>query len=384
MIEEKAAQRLERHGPEGAPAVKIRAMSYKVTTYVRILIVLVLWTGSTPVQPWAEDWRVQAVDSVEMTVSDMERSVGFFTKVLSFRKVSNVELTGRPYERLLGLVGVRVRMVRLKLGNEFIVLSQYIAPPGGRTIPEDSRSHDLWFQHIAIVVSDMDKAYQKLRRHGVKQVSTKPQTIPETNLAASGIRAFKFRDPDHHNLELLYFPPGKGDSRWQTSNQQLFLGIDHTAISISNTESSLKFYRDFLGLTVAGESFNTGIEQEHPDNLFGATVQITGLHPGSHPPGIEFLEYVTPPGKRPIPPGTEAHDLWSWQIRLVGKDVNLAERRMSRAGYRKVSSAGSKFSDHRSGFFKGLVILDPDSHRVLLIENPSLHVIKSSRTDSSA
>jgi len=234
----------------------------------------------------------------------------------------------------------------------------------------DSRSHDLWFQHIAIVVSDMDKAYQKLSQHRVKHVSTKPQTIPKSNPAAAGISAFKFRDPDDHNLELLYFPSGKGDPRWQCTNEQLFLGIDHTAISISNTESSLKFYRDMLGLTVVGESLNTGIEQERLDNLFGATVRITGLRSGSHPPGIEFLEYLTPSGRRPMPLNTKANDLWSWQIRLVVKDVNGAKRRVSKAGFPKVSSAVSNFSNDKLGFVKGFMVLDPDGHRVLLIEKP--------------
>ena len=368
MIAEKPPQFPKKHTSSGTATVRIHSMTQKVISYVRFLIVFVLWTGLTPAQPWAEDWRVQAVDSVEITVSDMERSVNFFSNVLSLEKISEVEISGRTYESLLGLFGLRMRVVRMKLGNEFIVLSQYIAPPGGRTTPKDSRSHDLWFQHIAIVVSDMDMAYRRLRQHRIKHVSTQPQTIPKENSAAAGIRAFKFRDPDDHNLELLYFPPGKGNPRWQGTNQQLFLGIDHTAMSISNTESSLKFYRDILGLTVAGESFNTGIEQERLDNLFGATVRITGLHPSYHPPGIEFLEYLTPPDRRPMPVNTKIHDLWSWQIRLAVKDVTAAKKRTSKAGYRRVSSTVSKISDHRTGFVKGLMVLDPDGHRVLLIE----------------
>ncbi len=345
-------------------------MPHKAIICLRFLIIFVLWTGNTPAQPSAKDIPAQAVDSVGLTVSDIERSVDFFSKVLSFEKVSDVEISGHEYETLQGLFGLRMRVVRMRLGNEFIVLSQYIAPPGGRPIPMDSRSHDLWFQHIAIVVSDMDKGYQRLRKHRVKHVSTQPQTIPKSNPAAAGIRAFKFRDPDDHNLELLYFPPGKGDPRWQRTNKQLFLGIDHTAISISNTASSLKFYRDNLGLTVVGKSLNTGIEQERLDNLLGATVRITGLRPGSHPHGIEFLEYLTPTGRRPMPLNTKANDLWSWQIRLVVKDVNGAERRMRNAGYRKESSAVANFSNDKLGFVKGLLVLDPDGHRVLLIEKP--------------
>ena len=51
-----------------------------------------------------------------------------------------------------------MRVVRMKLGDEFIELTEYLAPRG-RAFPIDSRSNDRWFQHVAIIVSDMDKAY---------------------------------------------------------------------------------------------------------------------------------------------------------------------------------------------------------------------------------
>src|SRR6266581_9657158 len=91
-----------------------------------------------------------AVESVGMTVSDMDRSVAFYS-ALAFQKVSDVEVLGDQYEHLEGVFGVRMRIVRLQLGNEFVDLTQYFAPPG-RPILVDSRSNDLWFQHIAIVV----------------------------------------------------------------------------------------------------------------------------------------------------------------------------------------------------------------------------------------
>ena len=69
-----------------------------------------------------------------------------------------------------------------------------------------------------------------------------------SNPNAGGIEAYYFRDPDGHALELVHFPPGKGDPRWQQPNDNLFLGIDHTAIGIENTAASLQFYRDLLGL----------------------------------------------------------------------------------------------------------------------------------------
>src|SRR6266498_5979655 len=95
------------------------------------------------------------VESVGMTVGDMDRAVEFYS-ALTFQKVSDVEVFGDEFEHLEGVFGARLRIVRMQLGNEYIDLTQYLAPPG-RPIPADSRSNDLWFQHIAIVVRDMDR-----------------------------------------------------------------------------------------------------------------------------------------------------------------------------------------------------------------------------------
>ena len=119
-----------------------------------------------------------------MTVSDMDRAVEFYSR-LSFQKVSDVEVLGEQYEHLEGVFGARMRMVRMQLGNEFIDLSEYLAPRG-RPIPADSRSNDLWFQHIAIVVRDMDQAFEKLRALKVQFVSTGPQTLPPSTTLRLG------------------------------------------------------------------------------------------------------------------------------------------------------------------------------------------------------
>src|SRR5260370_967190 len=80
---------------------------------------------------------------------------------------------------------------------------------------------------------------------------------------AAGMNAFYLRDSDEHNLEVMSLRRGKGDQRWEETTDNLFLGIDHTALGIANTEASLHFYRDLLGLRKAGESENFGTEQEH-------------------------------------------------------------------------------------------------------------------------
>src|SRR5262249_8248837 len=150
-------------------------------------------------------------------------------------------------------------IVRMQLGDEFIELTDYLTS-GGRPIPQDAKSNDLIFQHVAIVVSDMEKAYEHLRKFNVEYVSNMPQTLPKSIPQAEGIQAFYFHDPDNHNLELIHFPKGKGQVKWQASNGKIFLGIDHTAIGVSNSQESDKFYAALLGLERKGDSWNKGIE----------------------------------------------------------------------------------------------------------------------------
>src|SRR5205823_9366517 len=245
------------------------------------------------------DPLVQGVDAIGITVSDMDRAMEFYSKVLTFEKISDTEIAGENYEHLEGVFGLRMRVVRMRLGDEFIELTEYLAPKG-RPVPVDSRSNDRWFQHIAIITSDMDKAYALLRQNKVEHASTGPQRLPDWNKNAGGINAFYFRDPDKHWLEILQFPKGKGDAKWQRKDR-LFLGIDHTGIVVGNTEASLKFYRDVLGLRIAGTSENYGTEQEHLNNVFGARLRITSLRAGNGGPGIEFLEYLAPRDGRPAP-----------------------------------------------------------------------------------
>ena len=85
---------------------------------------------------------VTRVEAVGFTVSDMTRALDFYTGVLPFERVSDVEVAGREYELLTGVFGARARIVRLKLGDELLELTEYLAPRG-RPIPPDVRSNDV-------------------------------------------------------------------------------------------------------------------------------------------------------------------------------------------------------------------------------------------------
>lgn len=325
-----------------------------------LALVVGAWTGAGLAQ------LAQAVEAVGITVSDMDRAIDFYSRVLSFEKVSDVEAWGPEYERLQGLFGLRMRVVRMRLGREFVELTEYLTPQG-RPFPADSRSNDLWFQHVAIVVSDMSKAYPHLRHHKVRHASPGPQRLPDWNKAAGGIQAFYFRDPDGHFLEIIYFPPGKGDPRWQAGTNRMFLGLDHTAVVVASTERSLRFYRDLLGMKLAGESENYGPEQERLNNVFGARLRISTLRAPAGP-GIEFLEYLAPRDGRPAPADARANDILHWQTLLRTDVAEEAYGRLRSGKTRFVSPSVAALPDEKLGFKKGLLTRDPDGHALLWIE----------------
>jgi catechol 2,3-dioxygenase-like lactoylglutathione lyase family enzyme len=331
-----------------------------------LLLAAILLAGISPAPAADRAPVVIGVDSIALTVSDLDRSIDFFTRVLTFEKISEVEVSGEGIERLQGVFGARLRVARLRLGDEVVELQEYLAPRG-RPIPADSRSNDLWFQHIAIIVSYMDQAYRRLRENRVEHASSGPQRLPDWNRAAGGIEAFYFKDPDGHPLEILRFPAGKGDPKWRRSADRLFLGIDHTAIVVSDTERSLEFYRDRLGMKVAGESENYGPEQERLNNVFGARLRITALRAAAGP-GIELLQYLSPAGGRPRPADARPNDLMHWQTRLVCADAGAAEKEARASGAPLWSPGLVRLPERELGFKVGIGVADPDGHALLLVE----------------
>jgi catechol 2,3-dioxygenase-like lactoylglutathione lyase family enzyme len=325
--------------------------------------VLGAWSLSSRATPRGPVAAVRAVESVAVTVGDMERAVDFYTKVLLFEQVRDGEVSGEPHERLHGLPGARARVVRLRLGAEHLDLVEHVTPRG-RPVPLDSRSNDHWFQHVAIIVNDMDQAYAWLRRHKVRPASPEPQRLPDWNPDAAGIRAFYFHDPDGHALEILQFPPGKGDARWQRPGPSVFLGIDHTAIVVADTDRSLALYRDVLGMRVAGRSENHGPEQARLNNVAGAHLRITTLRAAAGP-GVELLEYLAPRDGRPLAADARANDLVAWQTRLIVGDASGA--RASLAG-RFTFLSPTVVTQTAAGlpFAHAFTGRDPDGHLLLL------------------
>ncbi|MBO0932327.1 VOC family protein [Fibrella aquatilis] len=339
---------------------------------------ILLWLGLLG-SPVGQAQVVCRVLHPTITVSDLNQALPFYTQTLPFVLVGTRMVAAAPLARLFGGLdaGTTARVATLRLGTETIELLDFLpvtpkTPETGQLIPADSRSNDGWFQHMAVVVSDLDSAYRQLRRAKVAHVSSSPQTLPAYITAAAGVRAFYFRDPDGHVLELIWFPPGKGHLRWQPApgnppSRPLFLGIDHTAIGNADTDRSLGFYRDLLGLTLGGSSENYGPEQEHLNQVFGAHLLISGLTAGAGM-GIELLQYLAPPGGRPYPPNSRANDLWHWHTTLLVSNLPALHQRLMSGHYPLLTPGIVPLDGLGLPAQRGLLLRDPDGHVLLLCE----------------
>jgi len=319
------------------------------------------------------------IHSIGFTCADADAAARFFASTLGFTRGESLLVEAGPYAELVGLPGSRLKLVRLHLGDEILELTEVLSLGEGlrpgRPIPADSRSCDLWSQHICIVVSDPEaasaSARQAIAEGSLVGVSSAPQTLPEWNTAAAGIQAFKFRDPEGHNLELLQFPPDKGDRRWHGTPPASapFLGIDHSALSVADTPGSCRFYDALLGLKLGGDGVNSGPTQDGLDGLEDTRVRITG-HRCPSGAGVECLNYQPPNSGRPRPADQGAQDLAHWQIRLRVADLDRIAATAEAYGGQPLHGGVIALGDQAAlvGSERALQLADPDGHQLQLVQ----------------
>jgi catechol 2,3-dioxygenase-like lactoylglutathione lyase family enzyme len=231
--------------------------------------------------------KIRCLSRFGLTTANAAQLASFYERAFGCRRLASERRSGFEFESLMA-VGGGAASVTLGLGNELIELLQF--DQAGRPYPSGCSSLDLVFQHFAIVVTDIKKAFQRLSTLAgwTAITSAGPQHLPARS---GGVTAFKFRDPDGHPLELLAFDTRNVPPRWRAAaGADLCLGIDHSAISVSNSARAIQFYEE-LGFKVAAHSVNTGIEQERLDAVREPEVEITALRPIQPSPHVELLCY---------------------------------------------------------------------------------------------
>ncbi len=301
---------------------------------------------------------ITRVARLALVVSDLHESERFFVEAFDFVARGRGEADA-AFADLIGVPEAGARHVTLALGEQEVVLLQF--DPPGSPYPPGSTSSDLWFQHFAIIVSDMAKAYAQLEAAGrfVPISQDGPVTLP------GGIEAFKFRDLDGHPLELLAFPKDGGPEHWQArGGGELFLGIDHSAISVADTAVSTRFFEGCFGLKQSEQQENKGPEQSRMDDVPEARVTVTGLAPGVAPPHVEMLGYLVGE-RRPIAGETRSNDIAATHFVLETEDIEPIVEALTAASVRFVSPGIVTFGDGT----RAIAVLDPDGHRFVIEEH---------------
>lgn len=150
---------------------------------------------------------IRGIDHLNIVVSDLARSVKFYTEVLGFRKTHDVHMKGEWIEAIIGLRGVEglVAFVEPPGGGVRIELLEYRSP-AGQALPENSRANTRGLRHIALRVDDIAAMAKRLRAAGVTLFSD-PVKVPAgvVKFAAGDKTLLYFLDPDGVILELAEY-----------------------------------------------------------------------------------------------------------------------------------------------------------------------------------
>lgn len=141
-----------------------------------------------------------------INVSDLDRTLDFYTRVLGLKVVDETEFAGDEFTQGTGLSGAKIRAAFLEAPNSSTILEvfQYVAPDS-RPIPQNASPNDIGVGHICFQVDDIDQSYEKLSKRGIKFVSP-PVTISKEHPKGAGARFCYFHDPDGILIEILQLP----------------------------------------------------------------------------------------------------------------------------------------------------------------------------------
>jgi len=299
---------------------------------------------------------------VSITVADLAGTAAFYRDWLGLDVGPEQSLGDPAWADLLGLEpDSTARAVDIMVGGHAIKLVAF--DPLGQPYPAMRASNDQWFEHVALVASDMTAAWERLEGGTPGEVTIGAPVLLPPNTGS--VTAFKFRDPEGHPLELISFPKGVGAPVWHQTPGSGILGYDHTAISVMDMERSVDFYTGLLGFHIGGRSLNQGPEQDRLDELPACEVDVVALQPSEvATPHVELLHYRTPLGRALTAPVNANDVAAARQVHQVD-DLETLTKRLKEAD---VSTVSPGIVTLKAGG-RAASVRDPDGHMIVLKGN---------------
>ena len=152
--------------------------------------------------------KLKTILHTGLTVSNLDKSVEFYQDVLGLDLIFRVDDRAPGWNndyigRLVGIPNAELREAWLALGDHVVELVEYLSPKGQST--SQTRPNDVGNVHVCFLVDDIEAAYKELSAKGVRFAGPPPKVAEGERAGVSGIYMW---DPDGHNIELLYYPPG--------------------------------------------------------------------------------------------------------------------------------------------------------------------------------
>jgi glyoxylase I family protein len=151
------------------------------------------------------------IDHVNIVVSDIDRSVAFYTR-LGLSKSLDTFIGGAWIANLMGIqdenLNARVVFMETSGGDVRLELLQHIVPPGPH-VPLNSQPNTIGLRHFALVVDDLMKTYHDLLQEGVTFFSEPQEVVGNKDVAAHFGRKWMvyLLDPDGVIVELAHYAP---------------------------------------------------------------------------------------------------------------------------------------------------------------------------------
>lgn len=146
-------------------------------------------------------FQVLGVNHTSFTVSDLDRSVAFYTDALGFELLHRGDRDPEMIAKVVGVPGADIEVAYIQMPGHRLELIQYKGPSDKGNV--DSRPCDTGFAHIAIDVDDIDAALAASAPHGFKPLSPPQDLVHGPN---KGGRVVYTRDADGVTVEFIQKP----------------------------------------------------------------------------------------------------------------------------------------------------------------------------------
>ncbi|MEQ1946745.1 MAG: VOC family protein [Bryobacteraceae bacterium] len=298
---------------------------------------------------------------------DLDRAEVFYHRLLGLESANGdprARLTWYPQNPFLddmyGVKGnTRNFFLRVPGSDLNLEIEQF---SGTKAKKLDTRIQDPGAVQLIFSVNDVDLLTSWLVKGGAKVLSTgrKPVPVVETTGPA---HAILFQDFNNFFVRLIQkdTPPQPLTGPLPTYISGVTIGV-----TVEDTEKTMKFYRDVLGIEVTGLPFSP--DEGHIDafGLKGAQYRESAVAFPEKSPQLHFFEFKGVDRKPLRPAPAEPNSVL---IRIAVKDMDSVVARVKQAGGQIMNISGGPTINGRN---KWLVVKDPNGIHLQLVDRNSV------------